>query len=128
MGKSRNPNTYSDVAAVLDAAIAAGGEAIYETSHYAEATRWRARAYQLRLLLRDLAAETLPPGMAPTTRFDHLLLTIDKKEPTKVRISVRKPTGRLVTPEGKPIEVAGPRDVQRNPLQDDIDDLMKDLQ
>lgn len=130
MSKSRNPNVYSDVAAVLDAAIAAGGDVIYQCKHYAEAYRWRARAYHLRILLRELAEEVTPPGIAATTKYDHIFLSIDTKLPrderTQVHISFRKPTGVLLK-DGKEIAVTLNRDVQHDPLQEEMDALLGDL-
>jgi hypothetical protein len=131
VGKSKNPNNYSDVAAVLDAAIAAGGEVTYKCKHYAEAYRWRARAYHLRKLLAELAMHNTPPGMAPTTRYDHLFLTMDEKLPkeqrTEVKITFRKPSGTLVDRNGKVIEIARVQDVVRDPMQDQVEDLLGGL-
>lgn len=126
MGKSRNPNTYSDVAAVLDAVLASGGEATYTADSPAAAVVFRARANHLRLLLRDLAAETLPPGFAPSSKYDHLVLRL-KKDSCEVQIGLRKPTGALTLPNGTPIPIKLGRDVQRDPLQDEVEDLLKGL-
>lgn len=127
MGKSRNPNMYSDVAAVLDAVIASGGQAVYTSESPAAAHGWRARAYQLRLLLRDLQAQTLPPGLAPTTKYDHLILKVDTANPCNTIIEIRKPAGTLAFPDGTPIEIAQVRDVQRDPLEDEMQRLLKGL-
>jgi hypothetical protein len=134
MGTSRNINVYADIAAVLDAAIAAGG-GVYECRHYAEAYRWRARAYHLRILLRELAQEITPPGMAAVTKYDHIYLTIDTKLPrderTKVGIVFRKPTGVLRDKDGNEIVITQNHDAQRqladDRLQAEMDELLGDL-
>lgn len=129
MAKSKNPNTYSPEAAVLDAALSAlktTPSVIYETASYAEAVAFRSRAYHLRLLLRDLNAKTVPPGFAPSSKYDHLFLQIPGKE-AKVIISLRKPAGTLITQDGTRIPIGDARDVQRDPLQNDLDDLMEGL-
>lgn len=126
MGKSRNPNTYSDVAAVLDAVLARGGEGKYRLSRRGEAIRWRQRAYQLRLILRDLAEKTCVPGQAPSTKYDHLVLLHDESDPTLVTITTRRPVGVLEV--GGEVVTPGPtRDVQRPALQDDMESLLDDL-
>lgn len=124
MTKSKNPNVYSDVAAVLDAAIAAKQPTVYKTHHPAAAIAWRARAYQLRKLLLNLNAEVTPPGLAPTSKYDHVFLQISKEDPCCVIISIRKPAGVLTTQDGTIIAVGMARDVQRDPLEDELDSLL----
>jgi hypothetical protein len=74
---------YSDVRAVLDAAIAAGGGR-YTLKSRGAAIHWRARAYAFRKLLQRLQDEAnLIPGIAVNTPYDGMMLTIakDKDDP-----------------------------------------------
>lgn len=127
MGKSTNINIYSDVATIFDAALAAGGEALYQTDSPASAHKFRARAYQFRKLLRELAAETCVPGQAPFTKYDHIVLQLDKTDPSKVVITQRKPAGVLTLPNGTPIVIGPAHDVIDDPLQEDVDALLDTL-
>lgn len=124
MTRSKHPNVYSDVAAVLDAALASRTTAVYKTGSPAEAIAWRGRAYQLRKILLNLSAETTPPGLAPVSKYDHIFLQISKEDPSCVIISIRKPTGTLTTQDGTVIPVGVARDVQRDPLEDELDRLL----
>lgn len=104
MPLSTNTTTYAHVAAVLDAAIAAGGGQ-YALATPKDAIRWRAQAYQYRKLIeRDLRAKLGVPGIAVSTPYDHMFLTI---EGNVVKIGARQIEGVLTLPDGsKPTLVA----------------------
>lgn len=130
MAKSKNPNSYSPEAAVMDAALSAlqrTPSVIYDAGNPAAAIAFRSRAYHLRLLLRDLHSKTLPPGIAPMSKYDHLFLQIPKDKPSTVVLSIRKPAGTLTTQDGTVIPLGPARDVQRDPLQDEADALIEGL-
>lgn len=126
MPNKRNPNSFSDVAAVLDTILARGGSGKYRLARKGLAVRWRQRAYQLRLILLDLAAQTCVPGQAPSSKYDHIVIRVDPDDPCLLYIETRRPVGQLMI--GDEVVPTGPvKDVQPSRLQSDMDRLLDDL-
>lgn len=95
-----NPRAYTDVAAVLDAALAVGGARYTPPANTrGAAINWAQRAYTFRKLLQRNAA---PPGheFGPT-EYDSLKFRVDG---SSVIIERSLPTGGLTDLEGNPIE------------------------
>lgn len=99
---TNNPGAYADVSEVLDAAQAAGG-AVYSLETEKAAFVWRARAYKLRKLLLDLKARELEgiPGIAPSTPYDRMVLTLDGCD---VVIKFSRSFGKLKSLDGVPLD------------------------
>lgn len=128
----KNPNEYSDCAVVLDAALARGG-GIYTLPNYAAAVRWAQRSYNLRKALRELNAETLLPGQAPFTKYDDMVLRVEKKRedksnPHKVTIEFKTLQGQLTTFEGEPIAIQPLQSTTPAPSSEEIEELLKGLE
>jgi len=126
MPNKRNPNSFSDVAAVLDTVLARGGSGKYRLARKGLAVRWRQRAYQLRLILLDLAAETCVPGQAPSSKYDHIVIRVDPDDPCILHIETRRPVGQLTIGD-EVIVPGGVKDVQPPRHQEDMDRLLDDL-
>jgi len=116
MGVSQNPNTYSDVEQVFQAARAAGG-AKYELPSRGDAVYWRTRAYTYRKLLGKLSASPLTPDIPGPTKWDDVKLTLEDKS---VVIRFQGLTGKLhALDNDKPINVP---EVQKKLIPLDADD------
>lgn len=122
---------FSDVAAVLDAALANGGGR-YELPTPGKAIKWRQRAYTLRKTLSKLDAQKKLKllGASPSTPYDQMYLRIEPHDRCVVLIEILKPEGRLTTLEGAPLE-AGPTPAETLVTQtlvdeDDIAQLIAD--
>lgn len=134
---SKNPNEYSDIAAILDAVLPRGG-GTYKLPSYGSAVRWAQRAYNLRKALRETQLPTLLPGQAPFTKYDDMVLQVEKKRtpkgikddkgPAMVTISFKRMHGELRDNAGNPIEPLGLRSVTKTPSEDEIDDMLKGLE
>lgn len=127
----KNPNEYSDCAAVLDAALATGG-GIYTLPNYGAAVRWAQRAYNLRKALRELNAETLVPGQAPFTKYDDVVLRVEKKrpdkdQPHKVVIEIKRLQGVLTDLEGNPVEPKVLASTTPTKSEEDINSWLENL-
>lgn len=115
--RSNRLGMYTDVAAILDAAIKAGGGAyICETPGMA--IHWRQRAYRF----RKLYAETHHPSGKGTSPYDALILDIPDGGVT-VRIRVRRQVGVFVANE------ATAHDIMLGPVEmgDELFDEAADL-
>lgn len=125
MPLSSNVHSYDDIRAVLDSAQAAGG-ARYELETPGQAIYWRARAYYFRKLLYNLAKERLEgaPGMAPSTPYDRMKLTV---EGCFVTIEFVKPQGKLTTLDGDPLSFASVEEVDEDELLAEAERLAKEL-
>src|SRR5688500_6670677 len=98
----KSPAQFSDVASVLDAALAAGG-GLYRLPTEKKAIRWRHRAYSLRALLQRLdhaRKQHIEPG---TSAYDQMILRIDERDPCVVRIETIKAEGQLTGLDSRPL-------------------------
>jgi hypothetical protein len=125
----KSPSQYSDVAKVLDAALAAGG-GLYRLPTSGKAIRWRQRAYGLRKLLIEID-EKRKQGLAPAgSPYDTMILRIHESDPCVVRIETLQPEGELTTLGNAPMP-ALPTVTAYDPIDDDpyleeIKDLVKE--
>lgn len=122
----KSPSQYSDVAAVLDAALARGGGR-YRLPTKGKAVQWRQRAYSLRKALALLDASRKPEGVPPITPYDQLILQIKDDDPCVVVISIRAPEGVLEDMEGGAVRPRQTTDLVNDPEQEAILDLVKKL-
>lgn len=106
MSLSKNPGQYADVAAVLDAALEAGGGR-YELHSKSAAVRWRQRANHYRRLLFEIEKDrtSVFPGLPASTPYDSLILTLDENV---VVLAVGEPKGKLTSLKGKPLKFKQP--------------------
>lgn len=104
MSFPRNPNSYTDVVPVLQAARAQGG-AIYTLTSPGEAVRWRAKAFFYRTLLAQIATARSgnPPGFFPSTLWDDMVLTIIGNT-VKIEFTGGS-IGKLTSLSGEPVPV-----------------------
>jgi len=98
---------FTDVAQVLEAALAAGG-ARYVLSRRGEAVKFRHRCYAYRAALARLDGERKAnmPGTAPSTRFDTLVIRIgakDTAEEATLLSEFNQPKGQILALDGKPL-------------------------
>lgn len=115
MPLAKNISAYTDVHAVLTAALERGG-ASYRLPSASKAKHWRARAYMYRTLLRQSAQERTM--LSPSTPFDTMVLTISPNDPSLVQIHVqREAEGELLDESGNPIDLD--RDLAPPPAYDD---------
>lgn len=89
--RSNRLGMYSDVRAILDAALAAGGGE-YECATHGEAIHWRQRAYRF----RKLFAETIAPR---ESHYDSIVMP--RPQESIVRITVRQQVGVFRPAEGQ---------------------------
>lgn len=76
MPLSKNINTYSDIATVLQAVVASGKEqATWRLPTVGQAVRFVQRAYQYRLLLQKALAASAAKGVQPPTPYDKMRMT-----------------------------------------------------
>lgn len=127
----KNPNDYSDCAVVLDLALSRGG-GIYTLPNHAAAVRWAQRAYNLRKALRELQEPTLLPGQAPFTKYDDVILRVEKKRedksnPHTVTIELKRLQGTLTDLEGNTLEPPHIKSVTPGPTEDELNAWMEDL-
>lgn len=127
----KNPNEYSDVAAVLDAILPRGG-GVYKLPNYGAAVRWAQRAYNLRKAIREVQAPTLLPGQAPFTKYDDIVLRVEKKRsdpgnPHSVTIELKRLQGELTDLEGQPVDPYALKTTTPGAFGDDLEELMKGL-
>ena len=116
MTHSKNLGSYTDVARILDAVVAAGKPARYELETHGEAVRWRARAYRYRSLLQAKGHERALdiPGYIPTTPYDDIIISFEGPTPAHreqsraLLIAFAAPTGRLTTMDGQRIRTHAP--------------------
>lgn len=121
-----SPSQFADVAAVLDAAIAAGG-ATYKLPSKGKAIRWRQRAYSLRTLLLKQDAARKAPGIAPTSPYDSMFLRLLESDPSVVIIETRQPEGVLTDSFGNIVTPKQRVDLVNDPLQQEADELVRNL-
>lgn len=107
----QHPSAFTDIAPILDAALAAGGGAYRPIGPNGEpsaaaAIKWRHRVYSFRRSLRHQQSQALGPfDIQGTTPYDGIVLTIEEGDPTTVLINKHQSLiGRLTTLEGVPIE------------------------
>lgn len=118
-----SPSQFSDVAAVLDAALAAGG-GLYKLPTSGKAIRWRQRAYMLRSLLLKID-ERMKQGTVPaSTPYDNLVLRIRDDDPLTVRIEIEQPEGILTTLNSTPLELKEKLKLIDDPFLDELEDLV----
>lgn len=112
MPPSKNLNTYSDIAAILQAVRNSGADtASYTCETPGQAVNFRSRVYQYRSLLRKQAKEAVNrPGFEPTTDWDDLVLDLEKGSCT-VTMRFGRSIGQLVI-EGQQVPVI-PTDIPR---------------
>lgn len=127
----KNPNEYSDCAVILDLALARGG-GIYTLPNYAAAVRWAQRAYNLRKALRELQEPTLLPGQAPFTKYDDVVLRVEKKRedkscPHTVTIELKRMQGVLTDLDGNKIEPTPLQSATPAKSEAEINSWMEDL-
>ena len=125
MARTRTLDQFADVAAVLDAAIASGG-ALYTCSTPGSAIHWRQRAYELRKRLREVNAQTTPPGVGVSTKYDGVTIVIEKGSAV-CRIELIRPKGQLTDLAGNPIDVTVARNVAGDPMVDEAAALLLEL-
>ena len=139
MAQSTNITNYSDVRAVLDAALESGG-ANYEVPATAEkikefgpveaalraAKNWRFRAYYFRTLFRKQENHRLgmrPEDFTPSTPYDNIVLPV----PTDGRVFItveEAPSGKLTTLDGKPLN---PQHAKPAQLEDEFARAAREL-
>lgn len=126
---SKMPKTigaYADCKRVLDAALTKNG-ALMTFATRGAAAHFRHRCNAFRRLMFNAAAEaqSLTPGVLPTTIYDPIYMVIDPKEPTVVRIYPQRPAGNLTTLDGEPIEQVKPLALDQ--LEEDAAALREEL-
>lgn len=103
MPVSKSLNSYVDCRVVLDAALEAGG-CRYSLASHGKAINFRQRIYSYRSLLRDQkAAQSIIPGLLPTTEYDSLEVTFDPIQDNVLIIKLVSPKGILTNLTGEPI-------------------------
>ena len=121
---SANTRSYAHIAAVLDAAITAGGGR-YTLESKKAAVRWRSQAYHYRMMLqREETAKLGLPGRAGATPYDTMYLTLDD---ATVVIGVQSVKGTLVV-NGEEVRLDKPALVPLEPasvLTSDDDALLE---
>lgn len=111
MSKSSNRlGTYTDVRAILDAALAAGGGE-YTLETYGAAVHWTQRAYRFR---KAYAAATYPDP----SPYDTLKLRRVEPNTTTVYIEINKPKGTFT-----PKQTTPDFSLAQQMLNDDIGEL-----
>lgn len=119
MPLSNTIGSYADVQQVLDAALRTKGARYTPPNQHP--VRWRARAYHFRSLLMALKQKEVAafPGVAPTTAYDSMFLTVDGNE---VVIEFRNiAQGTLRTLDGKPMDVT----VETQAKTDDLEETAR---
>lgn len=91
--RSNRLGMYSDIRAVLDAALAAGGGE-YDLGDYGQAVHWRQRAYRF----RKLYAETL--GLDVESPYDSIVIRRVEPDTGLLRIQIRTVAGEFRPIEG----------------------------
>lgn len=126
---AKSLGAFADVKQVFDAALA-HGNVNYEMGSYAKAIAWRTRAYKYRNMLLENSAKALEatPGIAPSTPYDTIFISVLKGE-TKVVVHRQRPTGKLTTADGRPIELERLHltiHAQVDPLQEEADRIARE--
>lgn len=118
---TKSLGAFADVKTVFDAALA-HDIVEYELPTYAKAIAWRTRAYKYRNLLLENNAAALGDtrGIAPSTPYDTIFISVMKGE-NKVTIRAQRPQGKLTLPGGKPLDMkkVKPAVVMIDPLQEE---------
>lgn len=117
MALSKSLASYTDVKAILDACVRAGGGR-YRLETAGRATQWRHRANAYRNLLRK--QHQVVESIVPPTPYDHLIFRIYKEDPTVVVIEVNAPTGQLEGFDGKPLDTTVTAEVQLESTDDPL--------
>lgn len=126
MATKRTPDQYRDVRMVLDAIIANGGEGEYRLASRNAAIWWRQKAYAFRKLMRTLDAERKAdmPGVAASTPYETMVITLSKTDDCVLNIYTIKPRG-VITVGGKVVDPETP--ASDDPLRAEADALLKAL-
>lgn len=131
MPASKELSNYSDIRAILDAAVAAGG-ARFTVASPGKATWWRQRANMFRVLFRREAQKgNLVPGLVLSTPYDHWEWVIDEHDKCLILIRPMTAQGTLTDMTGNALQLAQKsprgRDVREDELLSVADDLVKKL-
>lgn len=125
---SKSLGAFADVKAVFDAAIA-HGVVEYTLPSYSKAIAWRTRAYKFRnmLLANSEAALGDVKGLAPSTPYDTIFISVPPQSET-VTIRRERPAGKLSLPNGQPLTLgAAPTTVSLiDPLQAEAERLARE--
>ena len=102
---SKSLGAFNDVKQIFDAALQ-HGIVEYELPSYSKAIAWRTRAYKFRnmLLANSEAALTNTRGIAPSTPYDTIFISVPPQSPTVI-IRRERPAGKLTLPDGTPLEM-----------------------
>lgn len=97
---SSNINTYSDVAAILQQILEAGGTATFTLPSAGKAIQWRQRAYKYRLLLQaQYRTQANIKGYTPPTPYDRMKMV---NTANRIQIDMEPaPEGTILLPSGK---------------------------
>lgn len=102
---SKSLGAFTDVKQVFDAAIL-HGIVEYELPSYSKAIAWRTRAYKFRnmLLANSEAALGGIRGLAPSTPYDTIFISVPPQSRTVI-IRRERPAGKLTLPNGAPLDM-----------------------
>ncbi len=123
--RTKTLDQFTDVAAVLDAALTTGG-GLYTCLSYGSAVHWRQRAYELRSLLRKLNAQKVAPGQGVSTKYDSITINISKNSPV-ARIELLRPKGVFTDLNGNVIDVGLAKNLAQDPMYDEAEALLREL-